>query len=460
MFGFNKTTFLTEQEEKRNDPSVRIRDPLYTNKSFRVSPKDIVVVDADSFDFTGGPYKGYEPIRGTDGITRLLGADSPETSVFDKYNAKTQKEKSEARKLHDKRVREQGQEYKASAYVTQDFGIESTVAAKEFINSSEYINVTLGEVDYYGRRLVEIHNEEGEALSNHLIEQGLAFAETPYGKYFEPTEENFERYDLMVEAYKQGKGIFSKDDFVLPSDFRKGDLTNPFKRELDIAIRMESFRERGLGNTEYAYILADEDTYFTLPASLGASAHYGRSLQANLMEQNGYNNLARDQPFMGIAESMMTYNKVMLQGEANFVFGEKFTAKLYDRGLHAGGLGNWLNREVFMPMGWGRVYKDEKGALPSIAGLAGKILDESYLYYANMNPEYTLIGHDYKEGLGLGAFEQPSGMFQTIFEDTTSFGISVAQSLVLLNLLTLLNLNLWQSFILETWQDTTQNLED
>ena len=258
-------------------------------------------------------------------------------------------------------------------FSNQAFRIEETNATRD------NIHITLREVDDYSRRITEVWNDKSELLSDYLVELGLAIAPTKFEK-------------------------------------------------LGIAARMKGFKKRGIGNNEYAYILTDEDTYFTLPASLGASAHYGMSLEAHLMKQNSYMNLAITLPNKGMAETLMEYNKHLLQGEELSTV-ERFFASSYDRGLYTGGLGNWLNREIFFPIGWGRVYKDEKGALPSIVGLAGRILDESYLYYANINPDFTLLGQDYRDGLGFAAIESESGLFQTMFEDTTAFALSVSQSL-------------------------------
>lgn len=200
-------------------------------------------------------------------------------------------------------------------------------------------------------------------------------------------------------------------------------------RILEKEFKKQEFRNKGLSNHQYLETLANEDIYFTLSSSLGASYFHGQNLDHNLMEENGYNNLARPTHYKGIAESIMEYNAFMLEGKELSTF-DRFLARSYDSGLQSGGLGNWLNREIFIPRGWGRVYKDEKGAIASIAGLAGKVLDESYMYYANMNPDWVLIGRDLATGVGLGALENnQQGMFQTIFQDTASFIESMSQSL-------------------------------
>lgn len=411
MDTFNKSTIETNKN--------RVTLHGYGN-TFNVSNKSITSTDADTFKIKSNNFSG---------TVRLYGADAPELSVYDKYRAITPTERAEAKKHHEELIKKGDRDARRSPveYITQDFGNEARAASDKFINSSKNLELEYFGTDAYGRTLGSLSNDKGEKLNDYLIKEGLALTELPSSEFFKGSLDDYKKYNLMVEAYQAKKGIFSKDDFVNPSDFRKGKITE-FKKRLDTQIRMEAYKEKGLGNNQYAYILADEDTYFTLPASLGASAHYGASLESNLMKQAGYNNMSSVIPYKGLAESLMEYNNEMLDNKplSNW---ERFAARAYDTGLSAGGIGNWLNRTVFMPMGWGRVYKDEKGALPSIAGLAGKILDESYLYYANMNPDWATLGRDYKTGLGYSSMEAQSGIFQTMFEDTTAFVLAASQSL-------------------------------
>lgn len=394
----------------------------------RYKMSEVLVEDADTLILPG------------DEVLRLKGSDAPETSLRQKFKQLGFEEGTpEYKDYRKKALNEIGTwEKNLAKNISQAGGIEATQYAEKILRESDEVYIVRHGKDAYERTLSEIYTGDGRNLATELVREGLAVAELPTSQYFEGTAEDYERVELMIEAAEQGRGIFADDNAILPSDFRSAKFKMPgsnkvstIKNRIQDYKNLKSIEEKGVGNKEYAYILANKDTYFTIPASLGASAHYGRSLENNLMKQNGYDNLADGaaNTFVGIAESMMSFNKEMLQDGAELGAGEKFVVRAYDRGLHAGGVGNWLNREVFMPMGWGRVYKDEKGALPSIAGLAGRILDESYLYYANMNPDFALIGNDYKSGMGYASLESESGMFQTLFEDTTAFAVSVAQSL-------------------------------
>lgn len=430
---FNNKTI----ESKKKGPTVFDREQTFVLDKNKVS-----TTDADTFRIKGATFNG---------TVRLSGADAPELSVYDKYRATNAKERAEAKKHHEELIKKGGSGYRRSPveYITQDFGKESRAASDQFIKSSKQLTLTYYGTDDYGRTLGSLSNEKGEKLNDYLVKQGLAMTELPSSPYFEGSLESYQRYENMVEAYENKQGIFSKEDFVNPTNFRKGEMKS-FKKRLDTEIRSESYKKQGLANNEYAYILADEDTYFTLSASLGASAHYGASLESNLMEQAGYHNMSSVVPYKGLAESLMEYNNVML-GNKPLSGWEKFAAQAYDSGLSAGGVGNWLNREIFIPRGWGRVYKDEVGALPSIAGLVGKILDESYLYYANINPDWATIGHDFKSGLGYGAMEEQAGVFETMFQNTSSFVLSGAQSLGMYLAITqpmeLLTANISKSFL-------------
>jgi len=433
---------------KRGD-AAEISQSIYAkDTSFEIDPAEFSSIDADTF---------YIKNKGK---VRLEGADSPELSVYDKVHAKTNREKWEAKRAHEKKLKDVRSDHKRSKvdYNTQDQGNEARAVADKFIKSAQNINLTIESQDVYGRKVVSIANEKGELLSDRLVREGLAFTELPSSEHFDGSDAAYNRYNSMIEAYQQKIGIFAKEDFINPTDFRKGKVDpkiHGFKKRLETEIKSQEFKKQGLANNEYAFILSDEDTYFTLSASLGASAHYGASIESTLMKQAGYDSLANVVPYKGLAESLMEYNNTLLGNEPLSSW-ERFAAQAYDTGLSAGGVGNWLNRSVFIPKGWGRLYKDEIGALPSIAGIAGKILDESYLYYANMNPDAALLGQDYKSGLRRNVMEDKSGMFQTMFEDTTSFALAMAQSLGMYVAVTqpleMLSANISKSYIDNTLQ--------
>ena len=413
-YSFNTKSLNQNQERLPKD------SPYYTNKVISTNRDDIKVTDADSFTLFSDSFRGS---------TRLYGVDAPETSIYEKSNARTYKERVQAEKSYKQSRKDMGKSLEKMYQLSQDYGAESTSIAKDFINNAVEIHVNLKDMDMGGRRLVDVYNQDGESLSTHLVAKGAAFAELPSDPHFDGSKESFERYELMIQAYESKLGIFAEDDFVLPSSFRSGNDKEYFKKRLDVEIKSREFKSRGIGNNQYAYVLADQDTYFTLPASLGASYFHGANLEHNLMEQNNYTNLAKSTHYKGLAEGIMEYNHYMLQGKELGTF-ERFAARAYDSGLEAGGVGNWLNREIFIPRGWGRVYKDEKGAIASVAGFAGKILDQSYMYYANLNPDWAMIGKDFKEGVGYGALEDnQQGIFQTVFENSASFLESMAQSL-------------------------------
>ena len=186
--------------------------------------------------------------------------------------------------------------------------------------------------------------------------------------------------------------------------------------------------ELGMHNEQFAHAIADEHSGFTLSASAGASYHFGRAIHATLMNQAGYFRLGETRPAMGAAESTMRAVS-MLNYHREPSTWELMAARNFDTGTNTPGLGQWLNQKIFLPMGWGRVYKDEKGALPSIMGLAGRILDEGYLYYAQALPDYIMLGQDYGQGVGFGSYEGEVGIFEKLLSGASQYALASAQAL-------------------------------
>ena len=237
-------------------------------------------------------------------------------------------------------------------------------------------------------------------------------------------------------------GLYAEEMFELFDRGRdKGDLVDVMEAKDPSAILIQEmvkgikFRRQGVSNAHYVQNLASASRYFTLSASRGTSQHYQQSLYENMMKQGGYRNLAKAHPFEGVAESMVKTNTKLLfevgtVSEAEAGAGTLFLAKQFDKGLYQAGLGEFLNNKLFIPNGFGRAYKDEKGFISSMAGFAGRMLDESYLYYSNINPDIHLIGNEYETGQGLGPMtaDRP-GLFESTFSRAADYTVAMAQSL-------------------------------
>ena len=238
-------------------------------------------------------------------------------------------------------------------------------------------------------------------------------------------------------SFEQSKvGLYSEELYeVFDDNLAAGNLINvkdnndPSATLIKEMAKSLGYRERGVTNSHYSRILASNQNYFTLSASRGTSQHYQQSLYENAMKQGGYNNLARSRPFEGVAESLVKTN-LKLKNRPNSDATTIFLAQQFDKGLYTSGVGEFLNNKLFIPNGFGRAYKDEKGFISSAAGFAGRMLDESYLYYSNINPDIHLIGNEYETGMGLGpmAGSKP-GLFESTFSRAADYTVAMAQSL-------------------------------
>ena len=245
------------------------------------------------------------------------------------------------------------------------------------------------------------------------------------------TEKSFDRSFEMSAVTDKGKEVSASIQELIDTgrvvkvtDETQGPRSVRMLRERIVADR---FGAMGMLNQEYAHLVAGEYTSITLSASAGSSYHYGKALNKTLMNQAGYYNLGAPLPVMGAAESIMRTNALLLH-DREPTNRELAIARSFDVGFNTPGLGMWMNEKVFLPMGWGRVYKDEIGALPSLAGLAGRILDEGYLYYANTVPDYMMLGQDVKNS-GYSPYDSHSeGIFETFFAKTSEFSIASLQA--------------------------------
>ncbi len=103
----------------------------------------------------------------------------------------------------------------------------------------------------------------------------------------------------------------------------------------------------------------------------------------------------------------------------------------YDKELTSGGIGAAIN-EWGASNDWGRLYKDEVGFLPSIAGLLGRVLDRTYLY---ASPSGALWA-DKDDGQVIGKDDmkypgESKGFFESFLSKGTEIGIGAISSVAL-----------------------------
>lgn len=229
------------------------------------------------------------------------------------------------------------------------------------------------------------------------------------------------------------------------------------KGALDYARAEIGLFSQGLENPEFVSLGLDTGEHrdhLLLPSRAGSSYHFGVALHNQLMRQAGHHHMILGERREGIATQMYKLSSQIV-GKSPASESGLYWAARYDQGLYAQGAGNWMNEHVFMPMGWGRVYKDEVGAIPSFLGMIGKAFDTGYLYYSSIAPDYATLGQDYNEnavGYNMLAGGQ-AGMFERMFEGT-AFNVMQAAAAVSLYVTVGQPLALMQAeFIKDRFQD-------
>ena len=189
--------------------------------------------------------------------------------------------------------------------------------------------------------------------------------------------------------------------------------------------RVNRTKELGV-DPQLAGLLRDRQAgSLILNTQMGASFFYSRALYNNLQRQAGYRHRVIDYKDVGIATSLYkqahlaNINKTSFDPVYQNIVDIPFFVKQFDKELLTQGLGGFFNEFISMPLGLGRLYKDEVGFIPSLAGTIGAVLDKTYLYHtgkpiAGINVrEDKLDAKDqrYKERAA------PIGLFETVFTE-------------------------------------------
>ena len=95
-------------------------------------------------------------------------------------------------------------------------------------------------------------------------------------------------------------------------------------------------------------------------------------------------------------------------------------AKAYDLAVNTPTLASRINEFFFVPNGMGRVYKEEKGIVPSIFGTIGALIDQAYLVNNPILPSNTQDGEDY--------FTTKTSLFQDLLENSAAGILASASS--------------------------------
>lgn len=95
-------------------------------------------------------------------------------------------------------------------------------------------------------------------------------------------------------------------------------------------------------------------------------------------------------------------------------------ARSFDLAANTPTMASRINEFFFIPMGMGRVYKEEKGIIPSIFGTIGALIDQSYLVNNPAMQSATKDGEEY--------FTTRTSLFQDLFENSAAGVLASASS--------------------------------
>lgn len=265
--------------------------------------------------------------------------------------------------------------------------------------------------------------------------------------------------NLLVHAkaigFEDGSGIIGSHNFTSKAGSRQVEIS-VFYEDAGIAEQYSQDFERMIGITErmklpreYQHLVdikrAEQDNLISsqmsaaleggviLPTNLGGSYFYARAMYNFTMREAGHHDFIVSNQDASIATATYKLNYLLKHGEnPTHIPG---TYSRYDKELQTQGLGGWVNEYIGIPSGWGRIYKDEMGFIPSFLSMVGSALDNSYLYYTGgqdtlgLNTIYqpfTTSSAFYQDG----SFAQ-QGLFSTVLGFGSSYAITTASAVAL-----------------------------
>ena len=242
--------------------------------------------------------------------------------------------------------------------------------------------------------------------------------------------------DLFARVSEDGKTL---------SDFEKMLASKDFNKSLEEAAQLTSFNELNISG-QFFPMFKDKEEGGTLLINpkMGTSYFHSRNVYNNLQRQGRAYHRVINEYDAGIATSLykVAYiakinEKAREEGIFNPVYSDLSyipgIVQAYDKELYTQGLGGLLNERLFMPLGMGRLYKDEVGFLPSLMGGLGQVLDRTYLFYSGaqniqgLTSQYADINAGANKSKDRAA---PQGLFESILGQGTFLLQSSAQALI------------------------------
>lgn len=321
----------------------------------------------------------------------------------------------------------------------QAFGQQARARADQLIAESGPIYIRETGKDVSGRTVAEVYLSDGRSLNQTLLREGLA---TPYiGELMNPRVLDRETRAEVLRKVRNREGIYSDPLYIDPKKYRDGVLELPGQslRELEqgLVALEQGDRVRDIGYTHTTLTQANttlsnefSDQGILIASRLPASYFYGRALHNQDMRRSGLLTHTVSTDDIGIAQTMYQTAYAIKHGKVAEDIPSVF--ERYDRELSTPGLGAYLNEFIFMPMGLGRLYKDELGFIPSVAAAIGSTLDDALLSSVG-GFRQTINRLDHKdqfyqqEGTKNGFFERTFGFAATFGINTiTAVGLYLA----------------------------------
>ena len=347
---------------------------LRSDTSSAVSAKVLYVSDADTVR--------VRLPSGKEESIRLSGLDAPETSHL-----------SQVSKDPLGNLSKFGLTKTIKQSMAQAFGEESKQWVKQRVQSGDVVYLNLKGRGQAGRPIAEIVLRDGTSLNKSLIAAGIANPYLPDSPFYDKDIFDEGVQDLWVEALYNKEGLYANDWYVHPQRFKNELITLGGDRDTDIAYA-EKLKQDSKARTVFGTSAANLGLFFSdkedlmAPARMGASYFYSRALYNVKMRQGGHSDRVIRAGDVDLASSL--YRMGYLAHYGVVPKGNPFWVSRYDKELGTGGLGAALN-EWSIGLGWGRLYKDEVGIFPSLAGAIGKVLDQTWLFF---DPNQKRIGVD------------------------------------------------------------------
>ena len=123
-------------------------------------------------------------------------------------------------------------------------------------------------------------------------------------------------------------------------------------------------------------------------------------------------------------EDMTTFQNILQASKpvgTNLTEFELRVAKAFDFAVNTPSLASRINEYFFIPMGMGRVYKEEKGPIPSLFGAVGGLIDQVFLVNNPALRSYKNDGENY--------FQTRTSFFQDLLENSTAGILATASSI-------------------------------